>query len=131
MKGKVKNVQEILTSLPSKHYFSIGEVSEACGIKPYVLRYWEEEFPQLNPMKRNKRRYYKHEEVEFIAQLQHLIYERKFTLKGAREHLSTQKKKSREGNEQFATQSAIFSSVSSVIKRMNLIIKKLETIANN
>jgi DNA-binding transcriptional MerR regulator len=76
-------------SIPPKRYFTIGEVSELCGVKPYVLRYWEQEFTQLRPMKRRgNRRYYQHHEVLLIRRIRDLLYEQGFTISGARNRLA-------------------------------------------
>ena len=78
-----------LPPIPAKRYFTIGEVSELCGVKPYVLRYWEQEFTQLRPMKRRgNRRYYQHHEVLLIRRIRELLYEQGFTISGARNQLS-------------------------------------------
>ena len=78
-----------LPAIPAKRYFTIGEVSELCGVKPYVLRYWEQEFTQLKPMKRRgNRRYYQHHEVLLIRRIRELLYEQGFTISGARNRLS-------------------------------------------
>ena len=77
-----------LPPIPAKRYFTIGEVSELCGVKPHVLRYWEQEFPQLNPVKRRgNRRYYQRHDVLIIRQIRSLLYSRGFTIGGARAHL--------------------------------------------
>jgi DNA-binding transcriptional MerR regulator len=77
-----------LPSIPAKRYFTIGEVSELCAVKPYVLRYWEQEFSQLRPMKRRgNRRYYQHHEVLLIRRIRELLYEEGFTISGARNRL--------------------------------------------
>ncbi|MFA7668414.1 MAG: MerR family transcriptional regulator [Burkholderiaceae bacterium] len=77
-----------LPSIPAKRYFTIGEVSELCGVKPHVLRYWEQEFTQLKPLKRRgNRRYYQHHEVLLIRRIRHLLYEEGFTISGARNRL--------------------------------------------
>ncbi|MEY3627316.1 MAG: hypothetical protein RL163_1815, partial [Pseudomonadota bacterium] len=74
--------------IPAKRYFTIGEVSELCGVKPHVLRYWEQEFTQLRPMKRRgNRRYYQHHEVLMIRRIRDLLYEQGFTISGARNKL--------------------------------------------
>jgi DNA-binding transcriptional MerR regulator len=78
-----------LPEIPAKRYFTIGEVSELCGVKPYVLRYWEQEFSQLKPMKRRgNRRYYQHHEVLLIRRIRDLLYEQGFTINGARNRLA-------------------------------------------
>ena len=77
-----------LPSIPAKRYFTIGEVSELCCVKPHVLRYWEQEFTQLKPLKRRgNRRYYQHHEVLLIRRIRHLLYEEGFTISGARNRL--------------------------------------------
>ncbi|AMX02363.1 MerR family transcriptional regulator [Microbulbifer thermotolerans] len=74
-----------LPVIPGKRYFTIGEVSELCAVKPHVLRYWEQEFPQLNPVKRRgNRRYYQHQDVILIRQIRALLYEEGYTIGGAR-----------------------------------------------
>ncbi len=78
-----------LPPIPAKRYFTIGEVSELCGVKPYVLRYWEQEFAQLRPMKRRgNRRYYQHHEVLLVRRIRELLYEQGFTIVGARNRLA-------------------------------------------
>ena len=77
-----------LPPIPAKRYFTIGEVSELCGVKPHVLRYWEQEFMQLKPVKRRgNRRYYQHHEVLLIRRIRELLYEQGFTISGARNRL--------------------------------------------
>ncbi len=79
-----------LPPIPSKRYFTIGEVSELCAVKPHVLRYWEQEFPQLKPIKRRgNRRYYQRHEVQLIRQIRSLLYVDGFTISGARNKLET------------------------------------------
>ena len=79
-----------LPPIPAKRYFTIGEVSELCGVKPHVLRYWEQEFTQLRPMKRRgNRRYYQHHEVLLIRRIRELLYEQGFTISGARNRLES------------------------------------------
>ncbi|MEH6551031.1 MAG: MerR family transcriptional regulator [Pseudomonadales bacterium] len=78
-----------LPPIPTKRYFTIGEVSELCDVKPHVLRYWEQEFPQLKPVKRRgNRRYYQRQDVLCIRQIRGLLYEQGYTIGGARLHLS-------------------------------------------
>ncbi|MGI4985834.1 MAG: MerR family transcriptional regulator [Janthinobacterium lividum] len=80
-----------LPLIPAKRYFTIGEVSELCGVKPHVLRYWEQEFTQLKPVKRRgNRRYYQHHEVLLIRRIRDLLYEQGFTINGARNRLAGQ-----------------------------------------
>src|SRR4029079_17154459 len=81
-------MEKSLPAIPAKRYFTIGEVSDLCGVKPYVLRYWEQEFTQLKPMKRRgTRRYYQHHEVLLIRRIRELLYEQGFTISGARNQL--------------------------------------------
>lgn len=78
-----------LPPIPSKRYFSIGEVSELCGVKPHVLRYWEQEFPQLKPVKRRgNRRYYQQHDVRIVRQIRALLYHEGFTIGGARQRMA-------------------------------------------
>lgn len=79
----------VLPAIPAKRYFTIGEVSELCAVKTYVLRYWEQEFTQLRPMKRRgNRRYYQHHEVLLIRRIRELLYDQGFTISGARNRLA-------------------------------------------
>ncbi|MBC3809495.1 MerR family transcriptional regulator [Undibacterium seohonense] len=81
----------VLPPIPAKRYFTIGEVSDLCGVKPHVLRYWEQEFAQLKPVKRRgNRRYYQHHEVLLIRRIRELLYEQGFTINGARNKLNNQ-----------------------------------------
>jgi DNA-binding transcriptional MerR regulator len=81
-------VEKALPAIPAKRYFTIGEVSDLCGVKPHVLRYWEQEFTQLRPMKRRgNRRYYQHHEVLMIRRIRDLLYDQGFTISGARNKL--------------------------------------------
>lgn len=82
-----------LPVIPAKRYFTIGEVSELCGVKPHVLRYWEQEFSQLKPVKRRgNRRYYQRHDVVLIREIRGLLYEQGFTIGGARQQLGTDTK---------------------------------------
>ncbi len=82
-----------LPSIPDKRYFAIGEVSELCLVKPHVLRYWEQEFPQLKPVKRRgNRRYYQYQDVEIVRLIRSLLYEQGFTIDGARKRLKQSSK---------------------------------------
>ena len=82
------NPKETLPPIPAKRYFTIGEVSDLCGVKPHVLRYWEQEFTQLKPVKRRgNRRYYQHHEVLLIRRIRDLLYDQGFTISGARNRL--------------------------------------------
>jgi len=92
-----------LPPIPAKRYFTIGEVSELCGVKPHVLRYWEQEFTQLKPVKRRgNRRYYQHHEVLLIRRIRELLYEEGFTISGARNRLDNARLDSSLGNEEKA-----------------------------
>ncbi len=84
-----------LPPIPGKRYFTIGEVSELCAVKPHVLRYWEQEFPQLKPVKRRgNRRYYQRQDVLIIRQIRSLLYDEGFTIGGARQRLTGEDAKS-------------------------------------
>ena len=86
-----------LPPIPAKRYFTIGEVSELCGVKPHVLRYWEQEFTQLKPVKRRgNRRYYQHHEVLLVRRIRELLYEQGFTINGARIRLDENERAPRE-----------------------------------
>jgi DNA-binding transcriptional MerR regulator len=89
MESRNKSSAE-LPPIPAKRYFTIGEMSELCGVKPHVLRYWEQEFSQLKPVKRRgNRRYYQHHEVLLIRRIRQLLYEEGFTISGARSRLES------------------------------------------
>jgi DNA-binding transcriptional MerR regulator len=95
-------LEKALPSIPAKRYFTIGEVGDLCGVKPHVLRYWEQEFTQLRPMKRRgNRRYYQHHEVLMIRRIRDLLYDQGFTISGARNKLQeivqTERDKRRNG----------------------------------
>ena len=95
-------MEKSLPSIPAKRYFTIGEVGDLCGVKPHVLRYWEQEFTQLRPMKRRgNRRYYQHHEVLMIRRIRDLLYDQGFTISGARnkmqEILQSERDKKRNG----------------------------------
>ena len=95
-------MEKTLPPIPAKRYFTIGEVGDLCGVKPHVLRYWEQEFVQLRPMKRRgNRRYYQHHEVLMIRRIRDLLYDQGFTISGARnkmqELLQTERDKKRNG----------------------------------
>ncbi len=88
MEHQATRSKDSLAPIPAKRYFTIGEVSELCGVKPHVLRYWEQEFTQLKPVKRRgNRRYYQHHEVLLIRRIRDLLYEQGFTISGARNRL--------------------------------------------
>lgn len=89
-----------LPPIPAKRYFTIGEVSELCGVKPHVLRYWEQEFPSLKPVKRRgNRRYYQRHDVLMIRQIRSLLYEQGFTIGGARQRLDGDANKTEKSTE--------------------------------
>jgi len=93
------DTKAVLPPIPAKRYFTIGEVSELCGVKPHVLRYWEQEFTQLKPMKRRgNRRYYQHHEVLLVRRIRELLYEQGFTISGARNRLGEMQARARAGN---------------------------------
>jgi DNA-binding transcriptional MerR regulator len=86
---EISNNYEELPAIPGKRYFTIGEVSDLCAVKPHVLRYWEQEFPQLKPTKRRgNRRYYQRQDVILVRQIRSLLYEQGFTIGGARHRLT-------------------------------------------
>src|SRR5512138_662813 len=88
MQNKTDAPKNPLPPIPAKRYFTIGEVSELCGVKPHVLRYWEQEFTQLKPLKRRgNRRYYQHHEVLLVRRIRELLYDEGFTISGARNKL--------------------------------------------
>jgi len=92
-----------LPPIPAKRYFTIGEVSDLCGVKPHVLRYWEQEFTQLKPVKRRgNRRYYQHHEVLLIRRIRELLYEEGFTISGARNRLDNARLDNSLGSEEKA-----------------------------
>jgi DNA-binding transcriptional MerR regulator len=96
MESKASNAS--LPPIPAKRYFTIGEVSELCGVKAHVLRYWEQEFTQLKPVKRRgNRRYYQHHEVLLIRRIRELLYEQGFTISGARNRLDESQREARRG----------------------------------
>jgi len=96
-----------LPPIPAKRYFTIGEVSDLCGVKPHVLRYWEQEFTQLKPVKRRgNRRYYQHHEVLLIRRIRELLYEEGFTISGARNRLDSSIAQAPEEKSEVAARSA-------------------------
>lgn len=95
MRAAVAETKELeeLPPIPQKRYFAIGEVSDLCAVKPHVLRYWEQEFPQLRPVKRRgNRRYYQHHDVVLVRRIRDLLYRQGFTIGGARQRLREQPK---------------------------------------
>ena len=111
------NSRDGLPSIPAKRYFTIGEVSELCGVKPHVLRYWEQEFTQLRPVKRGgNRRYYQHHEVLLIRRIRELLYQDGFTISGARNRLDEVAARKREDAEESVSLREQLVSVRSEIK---------------
>ena len=112
-----------LPPIPAKRYFTIGEVSELCGVKPHVLRYWEQEFTQLKPVKRRgNRRYYQHHEVLLIRRIRELLYAQGFTINGARNRLE----ESALENNSNPSMKAPHSGVDATIKMTNLAFLRKE-----
>ena len=113
-----------LPPIPAKRYFTIGEVSELCGVKPHVLRYWEQEFTQLRPVKRDgNRRYYQHHEVLLIRRIRELLYQDGFTISGARNRLDELAARKREDAEESIGLREQLSSVRSEIKSILQLIQ--------
>ncbi|MCF6217974.1 MAG: MerR family transcriptional regulator [Gammaproteobacteria bacterium] len=109
-----------LPVIPGKRYFTIGEVSELCGVKPHVLRYWEQEFDQLEPVKRRgNRRYYQRHDVLIIRQIRGLLYEQGFTIGGARQQLK--------GEKNHANSSQNSQGISSLVKDLEDLLKTLKS----
>ncbi len=101
-----------LPPIPAKRYFTIGEVSELCGVKPHVLRYWEQEFTQLKPVKRRgNRRYYQHHEVLLVRRIRDLLYNDGFTISGARNRLDDLAEREREHAAQSEREEALFGAI--------------------
>jgi DNA-binding transcriptional MerR regulator len=99
--------KEDLPPIPAKRYFTIGEVSDLCGVKPHVLRYWEQEFTQLKPVKRRgNRRYYQHHEVLLVRRIRELLYREGFTISGARHRLEDPSAKLDQGAERLEVATA-------------------------
>ena len=117
-------MENSLPAIPPKRYFTIGEVSELCGVKPYVLRYWEQEFTQLRPMKRRgNRRYYQHHEVLLIRRIRELLYQDGFTISGARNRLDELASRKREDAEEAIGLREQLASVRSEIKSLLQILQ--------
>ena len=113
-----------LPPIPAKRYFTIGEVSELCGVKPHVLRYWEQEFTQLRPVKRGgNRRHYQHHEVLLIRRIRELLYQDGFTISGARNRLDELAARKREDAEESIGLREQLSSVRSEIKSILQLIQ--------
>jgi len=102
---------DTLPAIPQKRYFTIGEVSELCAVKTHVLRYWEQEFPQLKPVKRRgNRRYYQRHDIELIRRIRSLLYDQGFTIAGARQQLENDRKKPLEATPSVSTASNVAAS---------------------
>ncbi len=116
-----------LPPIPAKRYFTIGEVSELCGVKPHVLRYWEQEFTQLKPVKRRgNRRYYQHHEVLLIRRIRELLYEEGFTISGARNRLdSSLGNDERESNGRAARVSAGGNDLATIKRELRAVLESL------
>lgn len=125
MEARLKNHGgEDLPPIPAKRYFTIGEVSELCGVKPHVLRYWEQEFNQLKPVKRRgNRRYYQHHEVLLVRRIRELLYNQGFTISGARNRLDEGpaiEQPALEKNEVAAQSAGLREEISSIIDLLRL-----------
>ncbi|MEM6405811.1 MAG: MerR family transcriptional regulator [Pseudomonadota bacterium] len=115
---------EISPTIPAKRYFTIGEVSQLCALKSHVLRYWEQEFPQLQPNKRRgNRRYYQRHDVELICRIRYLLYEKGFTIEGARQQLAQ-----RTVPQPVVTREQIVQLRAQVAETLQLLSKPLQTI---
>ena len=101
--------------IPDKIYFTIGEVAKLCGLEPHVLRYWEQEFHQLSPSKRRKRRYYQRSDVILVRRIKHLLYEEKFSIKGARRQLEAPSDASNERQQKNKKISQVIDKLESVL----------------
>ena len=113
-------VREELPAIPAKRYFTIGEVSELCGVKPHVLRYWEQEFTQLKPVKRRgNRRYYQHHEVLLVRRIRELLYQEGFTISGARNRLDESSARG-EVRELVATSSSLREEIAEIIELLRV-----------
>jgi DNA-binding transcriptional MerR regulator len=122
------NSRDELPSIPAKRYFTIGEVSELCGVKPHVLRYWEQEFTQLRPVKRRgNRRYYQHHEVLLVRRIRELLYQEGFTISGARNRLDDGPSKMSEAPEVLLPEPQASGSPVSVRAEIAAIIELLRT----
>lgn len=113
-----------LPPIPSKRYFTIGEVSDLCLVKPHVLRYWEQEFTNLNPVKRRgNRRYYQRHEVQLIRRIRHLLYIEGFTISGAKNQLEVEAAENNEGTNAKVTNQQEM--ISSLIKELDEVVSIL------
>lgn len=115
-----------LPAIPGKRYFTIGEVSELCAVKPHVLRYWEQEFPQLKPVKRRgNRRYYQRQDVLTIREIRSLLYEQGFTIGGARQQLEHEKQDKTDAKEE-GGQQAFHQLIDEMIKELEDVLQLLD-----
>jgi DNA-binding transcriptional MerR regulator len=120
----MENPKPSTAPIPAKRYFTIGEVSELCGVKPHVLRYWEQEFTQLRAIKRRgNRRYYQHHEVLLIRRIRDLLYEQGFTIQGARGRLG-------QGNAEIATSTAASAGPLSSIVDLALLRSEIKSVVS-
>jgi DNA-binding transcriptional MerR regulator len=116
-----------LPPIPAKRYFTIGEVSELCGVKPHVLRYWEQEFTQLKPVKRRgNRRYYQHHEVLLIRRIRELLYEEGFTISGARNRLDNSLGSEEKGEPGRANRAALALDLSALKRELREVLEVLQ-----
>ncbi|TCS34384.1 DNA-binding transcriptional MerR regulator [Paucimonas lemoignei] len=124
----IKPEATALPPIPAKRYFTIGEVSELCGVKPHVLRYWEQEFTQLKPVKRRgNRRYYQHHEVLLIRRIRELLYEQGFTISGARNRLDNSAVAAASGNGSLpAAEASSVSDIRRVREELSAILELLK-----
>ncbi len=116
---KMKTID--LPPIPDKYYFTIGEVSQICKLKQHVLRYWEQEFPQLAPNRRGNRRYYERKDVIMVREIRSLLYEEGFTIEGARARLSSDTKEKR------MSDTKVMDSIHRAISELESILTELET----
>ena len=123
-----KKIINTLLPIPTKRYFTIGEVGTLCGVKPHVLRYWEQEFAQLRPVKRRgNRRYYQQQEVLLIHRIRELLYEQGFTINGARNHLEQNESKSALTNESISASIFSLPNLSHIRQELNSIVSQLRS----
>lgn len=123
-----KKIINTLLPIPTKRYFTIGEVGTLCGVKPHVLRYWEQEFAQLRPVKRRgNRRYYQQQEVLLIHRIRELLYEQGFTINGARNHLEQNESKPAFTNESINAPIFSVSNLSHIRQEINSIVSQLRS----
>jgi len=114
-------MENSLPSIPAKRYFTIGEVGELCGVKPHVLRYWEQEFTQLRPVKRRgNRRYYQHHEVLMIRRIRDLLYEQGFTISGARNKMQEISQSQRGAKKEGVDEGALSDDFTEIAKSQSL-----------